>query len=76
MLYMPLLHPAPSAWGSFFSTHIANLKPDNPIKSSSVAHVFIKLSQIPIVGNNLSLLPKRLPQSSFMVYNLRVEPNV
>lgn len=76
MLYMPLLHSAPSAWGSFFSTHIANLKPDNPIKSSSVANFFIKLSQIPIIGNNLSLLPKRLPLSSFMVYNLRAEPNV
>ena len=76
MLYMPLLHSALSAWSSFFSTHIANLKPDNPVKSSSVANVFIKPSQIPIVGNNISLLPKLLPQSSFMVYNLRVEPIV
>lgn len=58
---MPLLYSVPSAWIFFSLTHRANLKPDNHIKSSPIANVFIK--HMLIVGSHFSLFPKFFPQS-------------
>lgn len=52
----------------FFNSY-CKFKTGKPYKIQFSANVFVKLSQISIAGNGLSLLPKLSPQSSCMAYN-------
>lgn len=71
MLCMPLLHLLPLPGVPFLQSH-CKFKTGKLYKIQFSANVFMKLAQISIAGNGLSLLPKLSPQSSCMAYNSRV----